>query len=115
MVLERSSADDPLLRVAMSRREPFAWDDLRKAPVNRLARFADVGPVTRALVCPITYGPRWLGTLELVDPFDNAPFSSEDIQGARYVAERYATFVVSHGIITDVGAVAQFAARSCRR
>ena len=39
MVLQRSAKDDPLLRVAIPKGEPFPWNDLRRAPVARLARF----------------------------------------------------------------------------
>ena len=38
MVLQRSAKADPLLRVAVPKGEPFPWNDLRRAPVTRLAR-----------------------------------------------------------------------------
>lgn len=91
MVLERSSYDDPLLRIAMQRAEPFAWGDLRKAPVARLARFSEVGVVTTVLVCPILAGPRQLGAIELVDPLDAPRFRTNDIANiARFAARSMA-------------------------
>jgi hypothetical protein len=112
MVLQRSSKNDPLLRVAIPTGEPFPWNDLRKAPVARLARFSGLPHVTRVLVCPVLAGARWLGAIELVDPTHDAAFRSEDVIAARYVAQRYATYVSSHGLVLDVAAIARHAFRS---
>lgn len=114
MVLERSSHDDPLLRIAMQKVEPFAWEDLRRAPVTRLTRFSELGNVATALVCPLVAAPRWLGAIELVDPVDRAPFRTEDIKNARYVADRYTRFLKSHSQVVDVSRIARFAAQSAK-
>lgn len=114
MVLERSSYDDPLLRIAMQKNEPFAWGDLRKAPVSRLGRFAGLGAVRTVLVCPIVSGPRQLGAVELVDPFD-VRFRTNDIVSARRVTEGYASFLAAHGLVVDIANIARFAARSMER
>jgi GAF domain-containing protein len=115
MVLERSSYDDPIMRIAMGKGEPFAWDDLRKAPVSRLSRFANVGAVRTVLVCPIIAGPRQLGAIELVDPIDVPRFRSHDVLTARRTADRYASFLATHGLVVDVANIARFAARSMAR
>jgi GAF domain-containing protein len=114
MVLERSSYDDPLLRIAMQKNEPFAWGDLRKAPVSRLARFSGLGGVRTVLVCPIVSGPRQLGAVELVDPFD-VRFRTNDIVNARRVTEGYASFLAANGLVVDIANIARFAARSMER
>ena len=114
MVLERSSYDDPLLRIAMQKREPFAWGDLRKAPVSRLARFSELGAVRTVLVCPIVSGPRQLGAIELVDPFD-VRFRTNDIVCARRVTDGYASFLATNGLVVDIANIARFAARSMAR
>ena len=114
MVLERSSYDDPLLRIAMQKSEPFAWGDLRKAPVARLARFSELGPVRTVLVCPIVSGPRQLGAIELVDPFD-VRFRTNDIVSARRVTDGYAMFLATNGLVVDIANIARFAARSMAR
>jgi GAF domain-containing protein len=115
MVLERSSYDDPLLRIAMQKAEPFAWGDLRKAPVSRLSRFSELGVVTTVLVCPIVSGPRQLGAIELVDPIDVPRFRTNDIVNARRVTDRYASFLAAHGLVVDIANIARFAARSMAR
>lgn len=114
MVLERSSYDDPLLRIAMQKSEPFAWGDLRKAPVSRLSRFSGLGTVRTVLVCPIVAGPRQLGAIELVDPFD-VRFRTNDIVSARRLTDGYASFLASHGLVVDIANIARFAARSMAR
>jgi hypothetical protein len=111
MVLQRSSKDDPLLRVAIPNGEPFPWNDLRKAPVARLARFSGLPHVARVLVCPVLAGARWLGAIELIDPTHDRAFRSEDVIAARYVAQRYAEYVSSHGMVLDVAAIARHAFR----
>ena len=47
MVLERSSYDDPLLRIAMQRAEPFAWGDLRKAFLATHGLVVDIANIAR--------------------------------------------------------------------
>ncbi len=112
MVLQRSSKDDPLLRVAVPNGEPFPWNDLRKAPVTHLARFAGLPHVARVLVCPILAGARWLGAIEIVDPAHDGAFRSADVIAARYVAQRYAQYLTSHGMVLEVTAIAHHAFRS---
>jgi len=106
MVLERSSYDDPLLRIAMQKNEPFAWGDLRKSPVTRLSRFSELGNVRTVLVCPIVSGPRQLGAIELVDPFD-VRFRTNDIVSARRITDGYASFLASHGLVVDIANIAR--------
>src|SRR4051812_13837530 len=69
MLLARQASSDPLLRIAMPSGEPFAWTDLRKAPVNRLGRFKELRGTRTILDVPIVSGATWLGAFELVDPF----------------------------------------------
>jgi GAF domain-containing protein len=107
MVLERAANDDPLLRVAMPCADPFPWNDLRKAPVNRLARFSDLANVHRVLVCPVLRGARRLGVIELVDPAHGGLFRTADINAARQVADRYARYVAARGSVLDISAIAR--------
>ena len=112
MVLQRSSKDDPLFRVAIPKGEPFPWNDLRRAPVARLARFAGLPHVARVLVCPVLDGARWLGAIEIVDPLHDGPFRTQDVIAGRYVAQRYAHYLTAHGMVLDVAAIARHACRS---
>lgn len=109
MVLSRHPSTDPLLRVTMSAGEPFAWNDLRRAPVTRLTRFAELPGVKTILQAPVVAGMRWFGAFELVDPAGGAAFRTQDALGARYVASRYAQFLTVHGLVVDVGTIARFA------
>lgn len=109
MVLERHPCDDPLLRVAMPAGRPFVWTDLRRAPVNKLARYTELPSVKTVMVCPVATGARWLGAIELVDPLNCRPFQTQDVLDAKYVADRYARFAIARGIVVDVAAIAHFA------
>jgi GAF domain-containing protein len=108
-VLERASCDDPLLRVAMPCADPFPWNDLRKAPVDRLARFADLANVHRILVCPVLRGARRLGVFELVDPTHGGLFRTAEMNAARMVADRYARYLAARGVVLDIAAIARSA------
>jgi GAF domain-containing protein len=109
MKLARHGIGDPLLRMAMPTGRPFAWHDLRYAPVNRLARFKAIDSVRTILACPVTSGQGWLGAIELVDPLGGGAFKTEHENAMRYVCDRYAKFLGSRGVITDVATVARFA------
>jgi GAF domain-containing protein len=111
MILERQSTDDPLLRVAMPRVDPFAWDDLRRAPVSRLGRFSELSNVVSVLVCPLVAGTRWLGAIELVDPKGGESFRPQDLLAAQQVASRYSRFLTARGVVIDTAAIARFATR----
>ena len=94
----------------------FTWDDLRRAPVAQLRRFTELGHVTRALACPIIgEAGGALGAIELVDPLSGVSFRSMEVVATRWVAQRLAQLVARRGLVTDVGAIARFAAHSWLR
>ena len=109
MVLTRHGVKDPLLGVAMPLGAPFFWNDLSNAPVRSIARFANMGEIARALVCPIVLGGRWMAAIELVDPLDGAPFDSDEEHAAAYVARHLADFLQAQGVIVDTAVIARFA------
>jgi hypothetical protein len=109
MKLSRHTDADPLLRLAMPTGRPFAWHDLTRAPVTKLARFKTVYNVRSILVCPVVQRSYWYGAIELVDPLGGQGFKSEHETAMRYVADRYASFLCTRGVITDVTQVALFA------
>jgi hypothetical protein len=109
MRLKRHGINDPLLRVAMPMGSAFFWNDLSNAPARSVARFAALGQVRRALVCPISHGGRWLGAIELVDPLDGQPFDSPEEGAVSYMAKHFAEFLSGHGVIVDVATIARFA------
>ncbi len=89
------SVDDPLLRVAMPLENPFDWCDLTRSPVLRLRRFTKLVRVRTVLVCPIVGAAGWLGAIELVDPFVDRAFRTDDSVAAKRVTGAFARWLAA--------------------
>jgi hypothetical protein len=109
MVLARTEAKDPVLRTLMPANHPFALRGLRNVPLRGMARFTDLSHIDAVVAAPVSIGPRWMGVIELVDPVDGDGFGSAEENALAYVAERFAAFLSTRGVIVDVAAIAKFA------
>ena len=47
------------------------------------------------------WGGRALGAIELVNPLDDAPFREEEGHAMSYIAEQFAEFIGSHGLVVE--------------
>ncbi len=109
LVLERHPASDPVLEVGISRGRAAMVNDVEPSVGTSVARFATLGGVHRVLVAPVMQADRCLGAIELIDPSDEHAFDAADGNSVGYVADRFADYISSHGVIVDVSAVARFA------
>ncbi len=109
MILSRQDARDPLIRLLMPGGRPFSWTNLRNVSVSGIARFAELGHMSAVMAAPVSIGPRWMGVLELVDPVNGDAFRSADENALAYIADRYAAFLSTRGVIVDVATIARFA------
>ena len=71
----------------------------RNVPQDASLRHARLGGVASAAVAPFFVGGRLLGFLELVDPADGVAFRDDEAHAVGYVAEQYAEFLSSRGIV----------------
>jgi hypothetical protein len=53
------------------------------------------------IVTPVMWGGRAFGAIELVNPLDGAPFSDGEGHALSYIAEQFAEFIGSHGLVIE--------------
>jgi putative methionine-R-sulfoxide reductase with GAF domain len=104
-VTRRNSQNDPWLAEAMRRRQAYVVGDARNHEGANVERFAAIGGAVSVIVAPVMLGGRALGAIEIVNPVDGAPFGEDDANALAYMAEQFAEFVSSHGLVTDEGRI----------
>jgi putative methionine-R-sulfoxide reductase with GAF domain len=104
-VTKRNSQNDPWLGEAMRRRQAYVVGDARNHEGANVERFAAIGGAVSVIVAPVMLGGRALGAIEIVNPIDGAPFGEDDGNALAYMAEQFAEFVSSHGLVTDEGRI----------
>jgi putative methionine-R-sulfoxide reductase with GAF domain len=104
-VTKRNSQNDPWLGEAMRRRTAYVVADARSHEGAHVERFAAIGGAVSVIVAPVMLGGRALGAIEIVNPVDGAPFGEDDGNALAYMAEQFAEFVSSHGLVTDEGRI----------
>ncbi|MGH7282516.1 MAG: GAF domain-containing protein, partial [Polyangiaceae bacterium] len=97
----RNSPNDPWLAEAMRRRTVYVTADATSHEGANVERFAAIGGARSVVVAPVMLGGRMLGAIEVVNPIDGNPFGEDDANAIQYMAEQFAEFVSSHGIVID--------------
>ena len=97
----RHAPTDPWLAEAMQRRTTFVVADATGHEGANVERFAAVGGARSVVVAPVMLGGRMLGAIEVVNPIDGHPFGDDDANAIQYMAEQFAEFVSSHGMVID--------------
>jgi hypothetical protein len=110
MLGRRHDGSDPMLAAAMRAQDAVIFGAGDTVPPQ--ARYAAGGPTKSVLVAPVMDGGRFLGALELVNPCDDAPFSHREKNALMYIAERFADFVASRGVVVNAEKIADLAARA---
>jgi GAF domain-containing protein len=96
ILLRRTPEAEPILSLAMRRRRAIilTGQDLDiHGPV--------IGQARNAMLAPVMQVGRFLGAIELVDPEDAVPFTELDANALSYMAEQYAEFVGTRGVVVD--------------
>jgi GAF domain-containing protein len=101
LLLRRHPENDGLLSAAMRKRRAVVLDSAFVAETQSVERYATLGGVRSLLIAPVMQSGRWLGAIELVNPLDGQPFTEAEGNALGYIAEQFAEFVGSHGIVTD--------------
>jgi len=102
LLLRRHPESDDLLSAAMRKRRAVALDSaLLAEAAQSIERYATLGVLRSLLIAPVMQSGRFLGAIELVNPLDGQPFTEAEGNALMYIAEQFAEFVGSHGIVTD--------------
>ncbi len=101
LLLRRHSEGDVLLHAAMARRRAIVIPDATRGEAGALERFAVLGGARSLVVAPVMEHGRFLGAIELLNPSDGQPFTDAEGNALNYIAQQFAEFLASHGVITD--------------
>jgi hypothetical protein len=114
LLLARYSESEPLLHAAMRKRRAIVVADASHADAASVGRFAPLGVVRTVLVAPVMQAGRFLGVIEIVNALDGNPFTDDEGNALNYIAEQFAEFVATVGIVTDPDRINSAAAASSR-
>jgi hypothetical protein len=101
LLMRRHPENEPLLLAAMNRRRAIVIADASVAPAAAVDRFAAVGGARSLMIAPVMLHGRFLGAIELLNPLDGQPFTEAEGNALNYIAEQFAEFLDSHGVVTD--------------
>ena len=107
---QRHDGEDPTLAAAMRAERAVIFGPAHAASAP--ARYAPGGTIKSAVVAPVIHDGRFLGALELVNPCDDEPFRERERDALTYIAERFAEFVASRGVIVSAETIAELTAQS---
>ncbi|HEY4014745.1 MAG TPA: GAF domain-containing protein [Polyangiaceae bacterium] len=101
LLLRRHTENDVLLSAAMRRRRAVVIADASATDAAALERYAALGGVKSLVIAPVMQSGRFLGAIELLNPLDGQPYSDAEGNALMYIAEQFAEFVASRGVVTD--------------
>jgi GAF domain-containing protein len=104
LLLQRNPEQEPVLLGAMRQRRPVISSAATAAGVSR---FATLGVQGTVLTAPVMVAGRFLAAIELADPSDGEPFNDGDANALAYIAEQFAEYLSSHGIVLDAQRISQ--------
>lgn len=96
LTLRTPESDEHLREAARVRRAVV------NPPVDATAqRYQSLGGAQSVIIAPIMQAGRALGAIELVNPLDGMPFTADEGNAMTYIAEQYAEYIGSRGIVLD--------------
>ncbi|HTB74940.1 MAG TPA: GAF domain-containing protein, partial [Polyangiaceae bacterium] len=101
LLLRRFPESDPLLAAAMRKRSAVVVPDAIQSDAMTNERYVSIGGARSLIVAPVMLSGRFLGAIELLNPIDGEPFTESDGNAVTYIAEQFAEFVASRGVVTD--------------
>jgi GAF domain-containing protein len=101
LLMRRHPENEPLLLAAMNRRRAIVLADATVAPAAAVDRYTAVGGARSLIIAPVMQYGRFLGAIEIMNPLDGQPFTEAEGNALNYIAEQFAEFLASHGIVTD--------------
>ena len=62
-------------------------------------RYQSIGGARSIIIAPIMQAGRALGAMEVINPLDGMPFNEDEGNAMTYIAEQYAEYLGSRGIV----------------
>ncbi|AKU99794.1 putative stage II sporulation protein [Labilithrix luteola] len=94
----RTADADEILRDAARKRRAVV---VANASTAAGERYRQIGGSHSLIVAPIMQAGRALGALEIINPLDGLPFTEDEAYAMTYIAEQYAEYLGSRGIVLD--------------
>ncbi|MBX3262070.1 MAG: GAF domain-containing protein [Labilithrix sp.] len=94
----RTPESDELLRDAARKRRAIVTANAAAAAAQR---YQTLGGSRSMIIAPIMQAGRALGALEIINPLDGMPFTEDEGNAMTYIAEQYAEYLGSRGIVLD--------------
>jgi putative methionine-R-sulfoxide reductase with GAF domain len=101
LLLRRHPESDALLSAAMRKRRAVVIADATQSEAAGIDRYAALGGARSLMIAPVMQSGRFLGAIELLNPLDGQPYTDSEGNALSYIAEQFAEFVASVGIVTD--------------
>ncbi len=97
LTMRAPDSDDLLLQSVRSRRSVVVPD----ASDSTAERHTALGGGRSLIIAPVMQAGRALGALEIINPIDGRPFNEDEGNAMAYIAEQYAKYLASRGIVLD--------------
>ena len=103
----RTPESDELLRDAARKRRAVVSAEGANLTAQR---YQMLGGTRSMITAPIMQAGRALGAIEIINPLDGMPFTEDEGNAMTYIAEQYAEYLGSRGIVLDVQRIQNAAA-----
>jgi GAF domain-containing protein len=94
----RAPETDEILREAARKRRALVVPNASTAGSER---YRQLNGARSLIAAPIMQAGRALGCLEIINPLDGMPFTEDEGNAMTYIAEQYAEYLGSRGIVLD--------------
>ncbi len=94
----RSADSDEYLRECARKRRALVVPNATNAAAER---YRQLNGARSLIAAPIMQAGRALGALEIINPLDGMPFTEDEGNAMTYIAEQYAEYLGSRGIVLD--------------
>lgn len=102
LLLRRYADTDTPLASIMSQRRPVVLEAPAAADDRAdTERCIASGGMRRVLIAPIMPAGRFLGAIELFNTVHGGPFTGPDMNALAYIAQHFADFIATHGVVTS--------------
>lgn len=99
LIGKRHLEGEPILSAAVKAKRAV----VRGTEDTMTNRYIVIGGAKSLVLAPVLVAGRTLAIFEMVNPNDGAPFTQDEANAMNYIAEQFAEFLSSHGLVFDHG------------